>query len=123
MSDVEGFCVLCGVDVASFKGLSRCPNCDTKSIPCNYSNQVNIEINTHELRILCIWAERYALDNLDSKPDGYSGGGSGVVYSICDRLREKNGSLEEMALTLRDEIGEIKETFPGTETNFPGIEK
>lgn len=36
-----------------------CPNCGSNFIPCLIKNDIKIVINTHELRTLFIWAERF----------------------------------------------------------------
>ena len=107
-----GFCTLCGVDIESFKYLTECPNCGTTGQPCGVENQVNVSINWHELRILCIWAERLGLQ---CKPPS-----AGTVYAIAERLMKQ--FPERIPLTLAGEIGELKDAGYKVETNIPGIE-
>jgi len=105
---------MCGLDIEEFTDdMECCPNCKTTSVPCTYDNQVDITINWHELRILCMWAERYALEHTE---------GAGVVYSIAERIRMQYPN--KSALTLSEELGEIEDMFGknNVETNFPGME-
>lgn len=105
-----GFCTLCGVDILSFKYLSDCPNCGTTNQPCGIENQVNVSINWHELRVLCMWAERWAAEKKLGN----------VVYSIAERLAKQ--FPERTPLTIAGEIGQLKDAGHKVETNFPGIE-
>ena len=104
----EGFCTICGIDIESFENLTQCPNCGTISIPCSYAKQVNVSINIHELRLLCIWAERWA---------GQTDADQNVVYAIATRLRKQLTSKE--CLTLADEFTALKDAGINYSTNMP----
>jgi hypothetical protein len=95
----EGFCVKCGTEVETFDGLECCPRCKTHSIPCSYSDQVKIDINIHELRTLCIWAERWVnvMQNEQTQADCAE-----TLRSIVNRLQKQVPS--EVALLLCDEM-------------------
>lgn len=108
----SGFCIECGLRVASFDGLNCCPHCKTDAIPCGDENQISASINWQELRVLCMWAEKWAIDI----------GETTTVYSIAQRLEKqfpKRGRL-----TLAGEIDELKDIYgrDNVETNFPGVE-
>lgn len=111
-----GFCTDCGLAVDSFEGLNRCPNCGSTSIPCSYDNQVTISVNWQELRILVMWAEKFAHANL---------GGAGLIYSIAGRIEQQHEARAIiMPLTLAGEIGQIQDMYgrENVETNVPGVE-
>lgn len=116
---VEGFCTVCGSDILSFEGLSGCPNCDTKSVPCSYDKQVNISINWHELRLLVMWAENWYNHSLkDSDEDRMN-----VVFSIAERIRRQHPDLsKDSPLTMAEEFQKIVDMFPGAIHNMPGVE-
>lgn len=108
----EGFCTMCGVEVPSFEGLSACPNCGSKDLPCLSSMQVQISVNWHELRMLCIWAERWGHAEC---------GGAGVIYSIAQRIADQHP--DRGPLTLAREVQDLKDEHGGSvETNLPGVE-
>ena len=108
----EGFCTDCGVPVESFEGLSECPNCGSKGMPCSFSNQVEVSINWHELQLLCIWAERWGHAKC---------GGAGTVYSIAQRLMDQHP--DRSPLTLARQVQDLKDLHGGdVDTNVPGVE-
>ncbi len=55
-------CVQCDTEFTEeqLQGHSVCPACGTKSLPCDPAKDVQLKINTHELRILTIWADNWA---------------------------------------------------------------
>jgi len=106
-----GFCIGCGVYVKDWEGLTCCPNCGSASVPAGSDNQVAVEINWHELHVLCCWAERWGHQEC---------GGAGVVYSIVQRLRAQHP--DKGPLTLAADIQQIVDEHPGTQTNIPGVE-
>lgn len=108
---MSGFCIDCGLRVESFEGLEKCPNCNSASVPCYDENQVNISINWQELRILSIWAERWALEKRL---------GAGIIYSIAGRIEKQYPSLAP--LTFAGELHQLKDEGYDVETNFPGVE-
>lgn len=98
----EGYCVECRFKIKSFAGLTKCPNCGSEGIPCSISEDVNIEINWHELRILCIWAENW----------GRRINEAGTVYSIVQTLQEQ--FPDKTPLTLAGEVNQLKDgIIPG----------
>lgn len=110
---MSGFCVDCGWHVDSFDGLEVCPQCGSKGVPCADEYQIKASVNWHELRILCIWAERWAHQHA---------GGAGTVYAIAGRLMTQFPALP--SLTLAGEVREIQDYFgrDQVETNIPGVE-
>lgn len=105
-----GFCTRCNEQIGSFEGLEACPRCGTRGVPCDYGNQVDVSVNTHELRVLCMWAENWAYSKEDVDED--------VVYAIARRLRAQLGS-KDVPLTMADEFRGLKEAGYDFETNHP----
>lgn len=105
---VEGFCTTCNFQVESFDGLTQCPQCGSKGVPCAYKNQVTVSVNTHELRLLCIWAENWG--NKIGSPD--------VVYAIAGRLRRQLVD-KDLPLTMADEFQQLRDMGMEFETNHP----
>lgn len=111
-----GFCIECSYQIDSWEGLKGCPNCASTSVPCSADAQVNISINWQELRVLCMWAERWGLEKV---------GGAGTVYSIAERiLKQVQDEWPNASLTLAQDIGQVKDHFghDNVSTNFPGVE-
>jgi hypothetical protein len=105
-----GFCTECGHEVEGFEGLDRCPACGSVGVPCAWSQQVNLSVNWHELRVLVIWAENWARHHKRSDPSL-----SRTVYSIAARLQRQYPG--RTPLTLAGELGQLAEEFPGAGTN------
>lgn len=120
----QGFCTLCSTLIERFDGLAACPNCGTAGVPCSFINQVTVVLNSHELRLILIWAENHATWMKRNNPhdDPFNKEGIDVVYAIAARLRRqlKAGST----LTMHDEFLEIQKRFPnaGTQTNHPAAD-
>ena len=95
MTKPGGFCTDCGARIEDFRGVSRCPVCDTVSRPCFDDSQVTVSVNWHELHVLCVWAENYQRDHHLGR----------VVYSIARRLQSQHPA--QYPLTLAGEIGEL----------------
>lgn len=108
-SRYEGFCTRCNFQIKSFDGLKKCPNCGTENIPCSYKNQVKVSVNTHELRILCMWAENWALQSEAEE---------NVVYAIALRLLRQLG-IKDLSLTMADEFRALKDAGYNYETDHP----
>lgn len=108
--DGGGFCTICSFHVDSFDGLNCCPNCGATGVPCSDAEQVIVSVNTHELRILCIWAENWANTHKDVCVD--------AVYGIARRLRKQLGD-KDAPLTMADEFQAIKDAGYEFETNHP----
>jgi len=109
----SGFCTSCGFKVESFEGLAKCPQCDSRGTPCLDKEQVNISINWHELRILCMWAERWGNKEC---------GGAGLIYNIAQRIQRQHPEFET-PLTLAEEIQNLpKKLGCKVQTNIPGVE-
>lgn len=113
-----GFCTLCSHHVDSFDGLTCCPNCMHTGKPCGDGDQVSVNVNVHELRVLCIWAENWAHH---SKSQPRSEWMPDIVYAIAARLRKQLGEHAKVPLTMSDEFAHLKQHFE-FETNHPADE-
>jgi DNA-directed RNA polymerase subunit RPC12/RpoP len=107
-----GFCTECGLEIESFEGLNECPECGTRGVPCSRSQDVEVKINWHELRILVMWAERWAHECIT---DGT--GGPSVVYAIANRLRMQFPDMPP--LSLNEEFAKLKDEGIEVRTNMP----
>jgi len=86
------------------EGASRCPNCGTTSSPISSNEDIEIKINYHELRILIIWAERWASDHADTDPSMQT-----VLYKIARRLEKQHPERsKECPLTFLGELEQLK---------------
>lgn len=97
---MSGFCSLCGYRVEDFRGLKGCPSCGATSVPCSDDDQVTVSVNWHELRVLCIWAERWAHHSAEQSA-------LDSVYAIAMRLRRQHP--DRGGLTLADEFGALRQ--------------
>ena len=108
----SGFCTECGFKVEDFTDLIECPNCNSTSPPCLDKNQVNININWHELRILTIWAENWGHRKYN---------GAGIIYAISQRIQDQHPEMG--TLTLAEEIQNLPQKIGTTIiTDHPGVE-
>jgi hypothetical protein len=98
------------------ENVNCCPKCGTKGLPCRVEDDVTIRINIHELRILGIWSENYAV-SCDNKhlDDPFYESLKETVNIIC---REIEKQLIEQGkptpLTLSGEMKDLKEYLKET---------
>lgn len=104
----EGFCTQCGKQIESFESLDRCPFCKTTSVPCALKNQVDININTHELQILCMWAEKHLYSVKDEQMQASM---STTLRSICNRISKQLPEKRKINLLICDEVKDLKKEF------------
>lgn len=87
-----------------------CPNCKSKGVPCDPKADVTIKINVHELRILGIWAENWAVQCDNKELDNaYHESLKDTIKAICDRIYLQIPDNLKKPLTLRAEIKELSE--------------
>lgn len=113
-------CIDCGFEVtekeAEEKKLTCCPNCNSASIPMSSANDIELKINWQELRILVIWAERFAVAASDKSM-------SPTLYSIASRIKDQFKKLAvNNPLTLADDLGAVRDAGFEVESTFPGVE-
>lgn len=93
------WCTLCGARFTDdeIKGCG-CPKCGSQGVPCGTDGDVTVEVNWHELHVLCVWSENWArrckVRGNDEMP--------AVVSAIARRLQAQHPQLGQ--LTLSSEI-------------------
>jgi hypothetical protein len=97
-------CLICDSTFTKkeIEGKSCCPNCKCKDVPCSISQDIEIKINWHELRILTIWASNWAIKECPSESDSVR-----CLNKIIDRLNKQRPNLTFGALTIKDEVKEM----------------
>lgn len=93
----EGFCILCGCTVDTFTGLTECPNCHTKALPCHFAHQVDVTINLQELRVLCMLADAFAKHSGTHDPN--------LVPAIAARIKGQLPQFADEPLTMLEMFG------------------
>lgn len=78
---------------ATRAGKRGCPACGTESLPVDPKNDITIKINTHELRVLTMWAEWWAQEKCSLSAQK-------TVACIIQRLSKQT----EKPLTLAGEV-------------------
>lgn len=103
-------CSLCGKEFSDEELMNaiKCPSCGTKQLPCSISDDVEIKINWHELRVLMIWAENWArhCDNGDNPPEEKM---LLSIFTIAERLQKQ--FPDKTKLTLFSEIRELRKDY------------
>lgn len=94
-------CVQCDSEFTEEQlvGVSGCPTCGTHSLPCDPKKDVEIKINTHELRVLTIWADNWAQHNVDAQ-------GKKTLSCILQRLSKQ---LPDTIFTLSGEVKSLQD--------------
>lgn len=108
-------CVRCRSEFGelAIKGATACPACGDPGIPMSPDNDVTININWHELRILTIWAEFWANHNKEKHPEMIQ-----AVFSIAAVLQDQHP--DKGPITFSGEVTELKEAFPKSEIKVHG---
>lgn len=117
------WCTDCGVRLrqSEIKGWG-CPKCGSQGIPCAPDKDVMVEVNWHELHILCVWAENWAARcKANHGPDDDSAERMPrTVAAIASRLQHQWPDLG--ALTLSGEIAELPEQLAERGVKISGID-
>ena len=108
-------CVRCRSEFseADTAGHSACPKCGATGSPMAIKQDVTVNVNWHELRILTMWAERWA-GAIEKKlgeqeePDAKL-----VVTAIARALELQHPTLAP--LTLLGELKQVQESYPEVE--------
>lgn len=128
MTKCAMWCTGCGVRLSQdeIKGWG-CPKCGCQGIPCHPDKDVFVEVNWHELHILCCWAERFAAQIAGapgSDDDQVALDMPKTVSAIARRLEHQWPAFG--ALTLSGEIADMPEALEKAgiiagpiETNVP----
>ena len=119
-------CVKCRSEFtdAETVGASACPKCGSKGVPMAIRHDATIKVNVHELRVLGIWAENYAVEQ-DNKhlDDAHRELMKDTVNVICDHIQAQLTQGKEMPLTLSREFQELKKAHPKVEIHRDGREE
>ena len=109
------WCTLCGKRFTEeeVQGVDRCPACGSQGVPCGTDQDLTVQINWHELRILGIWASNW----IDKSPTADVQTRQ-LVRAILGRLERQRPDLTP--LTLSGEIAQLRREFGNVETNVPG---
>jgi hypothetical protein len=113
---IEARCTICDHEVESTEGLTGCPKCGTKSLPCSPKEDVTVKVNWHELTVLCNWAMFWANQHeATSQPETSM---QQTIYSIVRRLETQHPEIRK-PLTLGGEIRQLKAEGLEIESNVP----
>lgn len=99
------WCTACGARFTQdeIKGWG-CPKCGDEGVPCGTDRDVKIEVNWHELHILCVWAENFAQSCFEKDPASNKKMPT-VVTAIARRLQSQFPQFSP--LTLSGEIADL----------------
>jgi len=100
------WCTMCGARFTQeeIKGWG-CPKCGNQGVPCGCDKDTTVEVNWHELHILCVWAENYAEQIKERGNDPGADSMPGVVHAIARRLQNQRPAFGH--LTLSGEIAAL----------------
>jgi hypothetical protein len=98
-------CTVCRAEFtdAELVGVGNCPACSSIGIPCPISDDVEISINWHELRILGMWSSNWAANHFPATDSAKAL--AMILHSIAMQHPEK---AAELPLTLAGEIGNLR---------------
>lgn len=111
--DKEGWlCLHCGKVSEPDPRLQACPNCGATGSPVDLSEELNVRTTWHELRILVMWAERYASTvSFQAQAQGRDTKDGDemlkVVYAIADRIQNQHLD-QECGLTFASELADLR---------------
>ncbi len=110
-------CVRCRSEFseAETAGYRGCPTCGSTGLPMPLSHDVTVKVNWHELRILTMWAERWA-DAVEKSvaQEGGQSDAKAAVTAIARALESQHPTLPP--LTLLGELKQVQESYPELET-------
>lgn len=94
----------------------KCPNCGTEARPCYTDDDFFLHINTHELRILTIWADQFVGVMKEEDQQACRDTLEAILKQIRTQLPHP------VALTIREELESLQESYPEVEA-FDGAGK
>lgn len=105
-------CTDCSAEFAEEEvaGVSGCPTCGTRGVPCAISEDVTLRINWHELRILGIWASNWAEAKCGDQEKR-------TIAAILHRLHAQYPDKGPLTL-----MGEFRELASGLNTDVEVIQ-
>lgn len=125
-NQIAAICIKCDAafTLEQIKGYNFCPNCKTKTLPKSPKEDVNININLYELKILCMWAENYSIEidnkNLDNPNYELL---RDTILKISSRIKKQlPPEFKNYCLTWKDEMGEFEKAGINAELYRDGKE-
>jgi hypothetical protein len=114
------WCVDCGARFTAqeIEGCFACPKCGSAGVPCSVEQDVRVEVNWDELRILGIWAENHARQ-CAANPGNGGEKMPRTVQAICRRLQRQFPSFAP--LTLSQEIAELPKALEEAGIHHGGV--
>jgi hypothetical protein len=102
------WCTSCGVRLKQeeIRGWG-CPKCQYTGNPCDPKNDVAIDINWHELRILANWAERWASQCDANKTESQDFNMTALLVAITRRLQQQ--FPDKTPLLLFSELNQLRD--------------
>lgn len=99
MSNDPGYCIKCGLRVASVSDFKGCPNCG-EEVPCFDTHEISININIRELQALCLFAE----GRIMALPNEYEQARAASILSRIVRKLKSQFPDTHHALSLAESI-------------------
>lgn len=101
-------CTTCGTEFSDIEieGFNKCPSCGAMGVPMAISEDVEVKVNWHELRILTIWAENWARKIDKEKEEGDDTNSLLTIMCIAERLQKQ--FPDKTPLTLFSEIRKLR---------------
>lgn len=90
---------------------TKCPGCGTKSLPMSAKQDIQVKINWHELRILCIWAKNWQDYTVNKPNENEPDKTSTQVVDIITKELEKQRPEGAAPLSILGELQEVANTF------------
>ena len=106
-------CLECGKEVEPDEKLMCCPGCGSTGVPVDLKKELTVRTTWHELRILVMWAERWASSAEEKKESEKM---LKVVYRIADRIQAQHLD-QESGLTFASELSGLRAEFGEVEQN------
>lgn len=105
-------CLNCGKETQPDENLMDCPHCHSTGIPVDTDKLLNVKTTWQELRVLVMWAERYASNVIEHAKTQGRDLKEGetmlrVVYRIADRIQQQHME-QECGLTFASELAELR---------------
>ena len=97
-------CLDCGKKTEPNDALMCCPHCQSTGIPVDTEKLITVRTSWHELRILVMWAERWASALPDKQESEKM---LRIVYRIADRMQQQHLD-QECGLTFASELAELR---------------
>ena len=97
-------CLQCGKATEPDDDLHACPNCGSTNPPVDLQKELSVKITWQELRVIVMWAERWASSCQDKE---MSESMLKTVYRIADRIQQQHLD-QETGLTFASELAELR---------------